>query len=156
MRQLRRNREFGIHGEAAPLGNERHERLDQLDQLLVVGDEFLTLLDVRNPPLPGDPVHGERLGVGLVPEDVEDAGRCGDQASVQRLLDPLAKLFLREELLEGALPGHDPVSLEIDGGGGGLPVEARGDDEHLPGEPPRRYEHDDALGGILDDVDDVA
>ena len=49
-------------------------------------------------------------GVALVPEDIEDAGRCGDRASSHRLLDPLAKLFLREELPEGALPGHDPVA----------------------------------------------
>ena len=93
----------------------------------MVGDEFLTLPDVRDPPLPGDPVNGEGMRVGLVREDVEDAGRCGGRASVEHLLDPLAKLFLREELLERALPGHDPVAQEIDGVDG-IPVEARGDD----------------------------
>ena len=152
--QLRRCRELAVHGEATALGDERHEGLDQR---LVVGDEFLTFLDAGDSPLPGDPVHRERLGVGLVAEHVEDARGRGDRApSVSRLLDPLAKLFLREELLEGALPRHDPVALEIDGGIGCLPVEAGGDDQDLPGELPRRGEHDDALVGILDDVDDVA
>ena len=78
-RQLWRSCHFRTHGgaswEASPLGNERDERLDKLP---VVEDEFLTLLDVRDAPLPVDPVHGERLRVGLAPEDIRDAGRGGE------------------------------------------------------------------------------
>lgn len=116
----------------------------------------MTLLNVRDPALPGHPADSERLGVGLVAKNVKDAGRRGDGPPVQCLLNPVAKLFLRKELLEGAPPGQNAVALEIDRGVSSLPVEARGDNEHLPGEFPRGRQDDDALRGIFDHVDDVA
>ena len=94
-------RELAVDGEAAALGDERHQ---WLDQVLVIDDELLAFLDAGDSPVSGDPVHGARLRVGLVAEHVEDARGRGDRAPGQRLFDPLAKLFLREELLEGALP----------------------------------------------------
>ena len=147
--QLRCRREFAVHREASPLRDKRNERLDRF---LVIDDKILALLDGWQPPLTSDPVHGERLFVCVVPEDVEDAGGCRDGAAAEYAFDPLAELFLGEELLEGALAGYDAVPLEIDGSVGCFPIESRRHDQQLPGEVPGSGEDDRTLGRILDDI----
>ena len=87
LRQRRGRRELASNGEAATLGDEGHEGIERC---LVVGDEILALPDIRGRPLTRHTVHSERLFVGVVPENVEDARSRRDWTSVKRPLDPLA------------------------------------------------------------------
>ena len=95
--------EFAGGRETPALADEVHQ---EVDQLVVAGDESMSSVGSKGASGGRDPGRSEALFVVRVAEHVEDAGRGCDRAPAENPFDPRAELLLREELLEGA-PGRD-------------------------------------------------
>ena len=112
--------------KAAAVGDEVHERLKQL---LVCLELRLAEADGRTWLAARDAGSDERLLLGRVLEQVEDARSGSDDVMFEYGLDPVAKLFLRVELLERPLACNDAVALVVAGDLPRFPFETGGNDE---------------------------
>lgn len=98
----------------------------------------------------------ELLGAGGVSENVVDAGCGGGRRCVQDGFDPRLEFFGGVELLDGRGVGESAVAVGSARPGAGVPRESGGHDEDGPGQPPGFGEGLGLLGGVFDDIDDVA